>query len=165
MKRIEVTILDAWVVGFLKRKGIHVKIAFGGDHEAWRHALDLRPVDLNLPEQFYEREWRQVVQANDVSSVEEYKRVSRVGRGVRLSRRDRIRVWKVFEEYRLQLIARGVKDLDDTDRDASSATGSSGPDLGYSSVVLDEAQDLGKSAFRLIRSLVPPGTNDLLYHW
>jgi superfamily I DNA/RNA helicase len=38
--------------------------------------------------------------------------------------------------------------------------GAEAPNLPYSSVALDEGQDMGEQAFRLIRAIVPAGPDD-----
>ena len=161
MSRIEVTNLDSWVVRFLKRRGYAQNISFGRERECWSRALDLRPSEPSLPPKFFEAEWVQVVQANGVSTLAEYKRVPRIGRGVRMTRAQRVKIWRVFEEYKAQLTSRGIKELDDLYGEATSLIQSQSIDLGYSSVVVDEAQDLGSPSFRLIRALVPASMNDL----
>ena len=161
LDRIEVTNLDAWVVHFLKSSGYNHQICYGRDQDGWRHALELRPDDLNLPRSFYEAEWEQVVQAKGVSTLDAYKRVSRLGRGARLNRGDRVKVWKVFEEYKLYLASHGIKEPEDAYRDAISLLQAASTDLPYSAVIVDEAQDLGAPSFELIRSIVPPGKNDI----
>ena len=161
LERIEVTNLDAWVVRFLKTKGYDHHIEYGRDQDGWRKALQSRPAELNLPRGFFEAEWEQVVQAKGVSTLDDYKRVSRLGRGTRLNRVDRIKVWKVFAEYKLYLASRGIKEPEDAYRDAISLIKADKSDLGYSSVIVDEAQDLGSASFELIRSLVLPDKNDI----
>ncbi len=161
LDRIEVTNLDAWVVRFLKSSGYGHDIRYGRDLNGWRNALEFRPADLNLPNSFYEAEWEQVVQANGVTTVDQYMRVSRLGRGVRLNRRDRAKAWRVFEEYKLYLASRGIKEPEDACRDAISLIQAGRVDLPYSAVIVDEAQDLGTVSFQLIRSIVPPGQNDI----
>ena len=123
MARIEVTNLDRWVARFLRRRRYQFRIVYDRRRdagEAWRRALDLKPPDLDLPDAFYDDEWEQVVQANGVTARDEYLRVPRTGRGVRLSRGARARVWLVFEEYRVQLAERGLKEVDDACRDAAA---------------------------------------------
>lgn len=161
LERIEVTNLDAWVVRFLKTKGYDHRIEYGRDQDGWRKALQSRPAELNLSHGFFEAEWEQVVQAKGVSTLDDYKRVSRLGRGTRLNRVDRIKVWKVFEDYKLYLASRGIKEPEDAYRDAISLIKADKSDLGYSSVIVDEAQDLGSASFKLIRSLVLPDKNDI----
>ena len=162
MARIDVKNLDAWVVWFLKRHRYEFRIVYDRSREnAWKEALGFRPAELDLPERFYETEWEQVVQANGVTTLDEYKRVSRTGRGVSLNRAKRVKIWRVFEEYRLQLSRAEAKEVNDAYRDAMGLIQSEGYDPGYSSVVVDEAQDLSAHAFRLIRGIVQEGPNDL----
>ena len=116
MSRIEVTNLDRWVVRFLRGKRYEFQIEFGRNREAWQRALDLKPPELDLSDSFYEDEWEQVIQAKGVVREQEYRVVSRVGRGTRLGRGTRVRVWPVFEEYRAQLAERGLKEVDDAYR-------------------------------------------------
>ena len=161
MERIEARTLDSWVKGYLKSRKCDFEILYGTDNHAWQQALSFKPEDLTFPDEFYRVEWKQVVQANGVTSLSEYKRVSRVGRGTGLNRAGRIKVWRVFEEYRRQLAERGLKEVDDSYAAATALIRSEQEDLGYSSVIVDEAQDIGPQAFRLIRSIVPEGKNDL----
>ena len=161
MSRIEVTNLDRWVVRFLRGKRYEFHIEFGRNQEAWQRALDLKPPELGLSDSFYEDEWEQVIQARGVVSEQEYRVVSRVGRGTRLGRGARVRVWPVFEEYRAQLAERGLKEVDDAYRDAAALLGEDGAGSGYATVVVDEAQDMGAQAFALIRAIAPAGRDDL----
>ena len=161
MSRIEVTNLDRWVVRFLCGKRYEFRVQFGRNQEAWQRALDLKPLELDLSGSFYEDEWEQVIQAKGVVSEQQYRHVSRVGRGTRLGRGARVRVWPVFEEYRAQLAERGLKEVDDAYRDAAALLGDDVAGSGYAAVVVDEAQDMGAQAFSLIRSIAPAGRDDL----
>ena len=161
MSRIEVKNLDRWVTGFLRGQRYEFSIQFGRNSEAWERALDCKSPDLELPDSFYEDEWESVIQANGVTSEFEYRQVSRIGRGTRLSRSARVRVWPVFEEYRAQLAERGLKEVDDAYRDAATLLNEDATDSGYAAVIVDEAQDMGAQAFSLVRAVVPAGRNDL----
>ena len=55
-------------------------------------------MDLDLA--FYLEEWDHIVQSNDIVSRDTYFTVRRVGRGTPLSRKQRAKVWEVFELYR-----------------------------------------------------------------
>ena len=161
MNRIEVTNLDRWVVRFLRGKRYEFQIEFGRNPEAWQQALDLKPPELELSDSFFGDEWEQVIQAKGVASEQDYRHVSRVGRGTRLGRRARVRVWPVFEEYRAQLAERGLKEVDDAYRDAAALLRDDDSGSGYAAVVVDEAQDMGAQAFSLIRAIAPAGRDDL----
>ena len=161
LARIEVTNLDRWVTSFLRGRRYEFRIVFGRAREAWQRALDVKPSELEVPDAFYDDEWEQVVQAHGVATRDEYLRVSRIGRGARLSRAARARAWCVFEEYRTQLAERGLKEVDDAYRDAAALLQSDREALGYAAVIVDEAQDMGAQAYRLIRSVVSPRPDDL----
>ena len=161
LARIEVTNLDHWVVGFLRGRRYEFRIRYERVQEAWQRALDLKPTDLDVTDAFYDDEWEQVIQAHGVTTLDEYLHVSRVGRGTRLNRAARAKVWRVLEEYRTQLAERGVKEVDDAYRDAAALLQNDRGALDYVAVVVDEAQDMGAQAYRLIRHIVPAGANDL----
>ena len=161
LARIEVTNLDHWVVGFLRGRRYEFRIRYERVQEAWQRALDLKPTDLDVTDAFYDDEWEQVIQAHGVTTLDEYLHVSRVGRGTRLNRAARAKAWRVFEEYRTQLAERGVKEVDDAYRDAAAFLQNDRGTLDYVGVVVDEAQDMGAQAYRLIRHIVPAGANDL----
>ena len=170
MKRIEVVNLDRWVQRYLRGKRYRFRLTFDRDRDAWREALAKKPAEFDLSGHFYNDEWEQVIQANGVTTREEYLRVARTGRGVRLNRAARAGIWPVFEEYRAQLAERGVMEVADCyrlarallERDRTGAD--SIPPLRdgtFTSVVVDEAQDMVAQAWRLIRSIVPNDRNDL----
>ena len=161
LARIDVTNLDRWVVRFLRGRRYEFRIVFGRDPDAWQRALDLKPVDLDFPDAFHEDEWEQVVQAHGVTTLDDYLRVSRVGRGSRLNRAARAKAWRVFDEYRTQLAERGLKEVDDAYRDAAALLQNDRGRLDYTAVIVDEAQDMGAQAYRLIRAIVPNSANDL----
>ncbi len=161
MARIEVANLDRWVIRFLRGRRYESRIVYGRDRDSWELALDQRPSDLDYASAFYRDEWERVVLPNGVTTEAEYRRVSRVGRGTRLHRAARVKVWPVFEEYRAQLAERGLKEVDDAYRDAAALLSQDRTGVDYATVIVDEAQDMGAQAYRLIRAIVPPGPDDL----
>ena len=161
MERIEVVNLDRWVTGFLRGQGYEFRIGYGYDRESWDRAMDQRDASLTLPDAFYKEELEQVVLAAGVTTEDEYLRVPRVGRGTPLNRRARAKVWPVFAEYRVQLAERGIKAVDDAYRDAAALLRADRSGLDYVAVVVDEAQDWGAQACKLIRAIVPEGRDDL----
>jgi mRNA-degrading endonuclease RelE of RelBE toxin-antitoxin system len=162
--RIEVTNLDRWVSEYLRKNGYGSQIDFGKrTGPLWEKALTLAPPELELEPSFYREEWQQVIQPQGITTVSEYFKATRVGRGTRLNRKARKEVWAVFEEYRLLLDENGLREPDDAMRDAYQLLGQKGQDLPYCAVVTDEAQDMGHQAFRLIRRIIPEesGKNDI----
>jgi len=162
MRRIEVVNLDRWVVGFLKKNGYDHAIDYGRrTTPLWEKAIDMIPGDLNYDLSFYREEWERVIQPLGITTIEEYIKASRVGRGVRLNRKARKAVWTVFEEYRALLNEHGLRESDDAMRDACILLESKKDILPYKAVIVDEAQDMGMQAFNLIRRMVPERENDL----
>lgn len=160
MRRIEVIPLDEWVGKFLRSQGYEYRIAYWGGpssplQDLWEQALQLREPDL-ADKEFYREEWDAVVQPSGCVSLEDYKRVPRVGRGKRLSRQQRKAAWPVFEEYRNLLEAKNLRESEDAMRDAAALLRKLGPGRAqYRAIVVDEAQDMSTIAFELLRSIVP----------
>lgn len=155
MRRIEVVNLDRWVSDFLRRNGYSYEIDYGRRTASlWKKALDMMPSELGFDETFYREEWERIIQPQEVASLNDYFKVSRVGRGVRLSRKMRKEIWPVFEEYRVLLNENGFKEGDDAMRDARQLLEGKGAILPYRAIIVDEAQDMGPQAFRLIRQMI-----------
>jgi len=163
MRKIEVLNLDAWVKRFLDKQGYKINFAFNEKQKntLWEQALVLKPDELGLPDSFYHEEWEKVIQPQNVSDLAGYFKARRIGRGVRLDRAMRKLIWPVFENYRLGLNDADIKETEDAYRDAITVICSKGIQLPYGTVIVDEAQDLGLNAFKLIRHIVPEQKNDL----
>ncbi len=164
LKKIEVINLDAWVFAFLRANRYEHRIVYNRGEEAkeaWDRALAMR--DSSLDEAFYAQEWEEIVQAQGITTRDEYRAAKRSGRGVVLTRGKRDLVWSVFEEYRAQLASRKLKEIDDAYRDAAALIGKGAGAGSYSAIVVDETQDLSAQALRLLRAIVPVGQNDLFF--
>ena len=161
MTRIEVTNLDRWVHRFLRGKRFRFRLTFERDRQSWRVALAKKSHDPSFSDAFYDDEWEQVIQSNGVTTREEYLRIPRTGRGVRLTRASRAGIWPVFEEYRAQLAERGIMEVADCYRASATLLQQDRTAANFASVIVDEAQDMSASAWRLIRSIAPLGRNDI----
>jgi superfamily I DNA/RNA helicase len=164
LARIEVVNLDKWVSNFLKRNGYTNVIDYGQRiNLLWEKALVLAPSEVGLDLHFCREEWERVVQPLAISSLSEYIKAPRLGRGVRLSRKGRLAIWPVFEDYRALLNENGLREAPDAMRDARLLLENKGDILPYKAVIIDEAQDMRPEAFRLIRQMLPGGDrkNDL----
>jgi superfamily I DNA/RNA helicase len=171
MAKMEVRNLDAWVHGFMRSRKLEHKIVYDrsqdGALQAWQAALAVKDASIDLPPSFYEQEFEQVVLAKGVTTRDEYRAVRRTGRGVILSRAKRDAVWPVFEEYRGQLATRKLKEVDDAYREIAAVlsrpSDSSSAGLPYSAIVIDETQDFGPQALKLLRAMMPHESNDLFF--
>lgn len=162
MKRIKVENLDRLVSSFFRTEGIPIDIVYGNQLKPlWEKAHALDTQDLSLA--FYQDEWKQVIQAQNVQTLQGYFLASRVGRGTRLNRLKKAEIWPVFEEFRSLVKQKGWKEREDAMYDALSLLNNKPENsLPYQSVVVDEAQDMGPAAFKLLRAIVPAGKNDML---
>jgi superfamily I DNA/RNA helicase len=151
-------------MAFLKKQGYDYGLLMDSRQEKllWEQAHSEKPADIDLSMSFFQEEWARVVQPQSVEGVEAYKKASRIGRGTRLNRQQRVAIWPVFERYRHLLASNYLKETDDAYRDARillEHEPKRRPPI--CSVIVDEAQDMGTQAFMLLRQLVPPGPNDL----
>jgi superfamily I DNA/RNA helicase len=158
--RIEVINLDRWVSQFLKRKNFAREVAFFGEardrlDQVWREVFDDHELPEGLSEPFIRAEWAQIVQAKGLIDQRAYLKASRAGRGTPLDRKKRAALWDLFADYRARLISEGLAEPDDAYREASEILSAEAPNLPYAAVIVDEAQDMGEQAFRLIRAIVP----------
>ena len=159
MVRVEAVHLDGWVVDFLRRSGYEKEILYS-DHdqrrdEAWEHAIQAFGDQIGLSLEFLKDEWRQVVQANGIADFAQYLRVQRTGRGTPLDRKKKERVWAIFAAYRARLDQEALSEPEDAYRAAREILAARPALLPYRAVVVDEAQDLGAEAFRLIAAIAP----------
>lgn len=154
MNRVEVVGVDALATRILRNDlGQNVRLATGPDViRAWREAVDGEN-DGDLPVDFFRAEWKDVVQAQGIETVDEYVKARRVGRGVKLKRSERRNVWYVFEAYRQLLAERGITDREEILRRARQAVEAKETQRYYQSIVVDETQDMSGEALRLIRAL------------
>jgi superfamily I DNA/RNA helicase len=171
MTKIEVRNLDAWVHAYMRSNKLEHRIVYGRSTDAaaqaWQAALATKDGSLGMTDVFYEQELEQVVLAQGLTTLNEYRTARRTGRGVILSRAKRDSIWPVFEEYRGQLASRKLKEVDDAYREVAAfitKEQEAGKKItAYSAVVVDETQDLGPQALKLLRAIMPIGNNDLFF--
>jgi hypothetical protein len=168
LSKLEVRNLDAWVNSFMRGKKLEHRIVYDhkqdGPKQAWEAALAVRDTTIDLPENFYEQELEHVILAQGITTLDAYRTARRTGRGVVLSRAKRDAAWPVFEEYRGQLASRKLKEVDDAYREIADLLRA--PDaaaLPYSAIVVDETQDFGPQALKLLRAMIASGKNDLFF--
>lgn len=171
LDKIEITNIDQWALGILRRSGYRQELLFDEvkRRDLWNKALTRKPDGADQPDAFYRAEFERVVLPQACESAEDYMKASRVGRGVQLSRAQRRELWPIFAEYRAQLRAANLREPEEAYRDAyfllrppdGSMLKPQNASLGIRSIVVDEGQDLSAAALSLLRAAVPEGPNDL----
>ncbi|OYO23439.1 DNA helicase UvrD [Enemella dayhoffiae] len=133
----------------------------------WQLAAGQAGVDLPAElrtSSFLVAEYAMVVLPQRITTLEGYARAPRAGRGVRLTRPQRIAVWGIVAAYRSLCQAQDTVDyaeaagLAAASLDLVAAEGSGRP---CDHVLVDEGQDLGPSHLQLVRALVSDGDNDV----
>jgi superfamily I DNA/RNA helicase len=157
--RLEVTNLHRWASDFLASQGMRLKPAPESVTESLWNELLANTTDFTAG--FYRQEWERVVQAHDCLTRDGYLAASRVGRGTRLSRPQRLQLWTLFESYRNALRERGLAEYADMVREARMLIEKSPGILPYRAVLADEVQDFRPADLKLLRALVPRGENDI----
>lgn len=159
--RIDVIHLHRWAVQFMRGRGVRYKIPSERESDdAWQAALS--EGDPGAWERsFLQGEWRDVIQAQGLRDEAEYLRARRRGRGVRLNREDRRRLWRICEAYRDVLAERGWTEWVEVIREARRTLERSEAPRPYRCVVVDEAQDFHEEEWKLIRLLAPEAEDDL----
>lgn len=168
LAKLEIRNLDAWVHGCMRSRKLEHRIVYDrkqdAAQQAWQAAMAVRDTTLDLPDNFYEQELEQVVLAQGITTRDQYRTARRTGRESVLSRAKRDAVWPVFEEYRGQLSSRKLKEVDDAYREVADLLLADGRQAAeYSTIVVDETQDFGPQALRLLRAMIPSGPNDLFF--
>ena len=94
-----------------------------------------------------------MVQALGINTLQEYIQAQRLGRGVRLNRKDRIAVWDVFEEYRTLMNKKRIRDNAAAQNECCQLLNAQPDYHPYKHIIVDEGQDFGMGAYRLLRTL------------
>lgn len=164
-KRVEIQTFSTWVQALLHELGTEMTVLTDGveRQQLWERAFAHASPDIGLPLEFYITEFDQVITPSYIRSAAEYATVQRSGRGERLTKSLRRRIWPVFVEYFRLLEEANMYDVTALPRRLL-------PELHHVAnrpyhLVVDDAQLLTKNQFALIRAAVPTGPNDLsLFH-
>lgn len=160
LDRVDVTTVNAVAHQVVQEHGtvpVLVPDADANARQRWQRIV--RRLDLPWNEHFLALEYRHVVLAQGIRSIEEYLRASRAGRGVSLQAPQREQVWRAIDEFVRQLDAEGKRTHLQLCADAAELLKTAGP--RYDHVIVDEAQDLHPAQWRVLRGVVADGPDDM----
>ena len=120
-----------------------------------------REAGLAYPATFLNREWEQVILAQDLRSEQEYLTASRAGQGTPLGKAARREVWRLTQQVEAALGAKGLDTHLQLASEAARALRDGTVQPPYRHVIIDEAQDLHPAQWRLLRAAVLAGPDDL----
>ncbi len=112
--------------------------------------------------QFLVSEWRNVIDAWQVDSLEIYQNVPRIGRRSRISSGQRERAWPVFARCRELLTRQGLHTWPEICREVTAyfATQEHKP---FTHIIVDEVQDLGVPELRLFTAMKADNPDALFF--
>ncbi|WP_399892107.1 UvrD-helicase domain-containing protein [Streptomyces sp. BBFR51] len=157
--RVEVTTVNAYAHGVVARHDGKVSSPIGDreERQVWQRVV--KKLGLPWTEQFLAQEYRHVVLAQDLRTLDAYRAASRRGRGSALSPIRREQLWPAVEMFESMLRdQRATTHLKVCAR-AAELLAASAPTHDH--VVVDEAQDLHPAQWRVLRGAVAPGSDDL----
>ncbi|WP_448853197.1 3'-5' exonuclease [Corynebacterium frankenforstense] len=138
-----------------------------GEPEAlWKDAIDL--VGEGLPEgtanaRFLADEYETVVIGGGLTTLAEYRRASRPGRGAPLGRAQRKAVWEVMQTFQSKCIAEQRYPFPVICALAAHLVPSPEEGALFDHALIDEAQDFHAGHWRFLRAAVAPGPNDIFF--
>lgn len=108
------------------------------------------------------QEWQLVIQTYGILSWDEYRSVSRKGRGTPLSVRDRKQVWSVLEKVITHLASEHKFDWGHYFRRATDVLLNDQGQSPFDAIIVDEVQDLRPQELKFLAALAGAGNNRLM---
>lgn len=124
----------------------------------WQRAA--KTTDGAFSATFLQREWEQVILAQNLRDRAAYLACDRRGRGTGLKDAARERVWAGIDLVLAELRKAGQQPHLQVAQEAAEILAERGV-ARYQHVIVDEGQDLHPSQWRLLRAAVAPGADDL----
>jgi len=115
---------------------------------------------LDFPPAFLKNEWEQVILAQDLRTERAYLTCLRTGRGRPLTKMQRSQVWQAAQQVTAELATDRQSTHLQLANEATHLLRQTGAPR-YRHILVDEAQDLHPSQWRLLRAAVAQGPDDL----
>ncbi|MFJ3619914.1 UvrD-helicase domain-containing protein [Streptomyces iakyrus] len=159
LTRVEVTTVNAYAHGIVTRLDGRAPSPIGDreERQVWQRVV--KKLDLPWTEQFLAQEYRHVVLAQNLRTLDDYRAASRRGRGSALPPVRRERLWPAVELF--ESILRDQKATTHLKVCARAAELLAASSPTHDHVVVDEAQDLHPAQWRVLRGAVTAGSDDL----
>jgi superfamily I DNA/RNA helicase len=157
--RIEVLNVDRLAYGIVKAaRGVPVIADERVRREQWAAAAAAAGLDFTPA--FLKNEWEQVILAQDLRTEKAYLTCLRTGRGRPLTETQRSQIWQAAQQVSAELAATRQSTHLHLANEATHLLRQTGIPR-YRHILVDEAQDLHPSQWRLLRAAVAPGPDDL----
>ncbi|KOG51598.1 NERD nuclease [Streptomyces griseoflavus] len=165
--RVDFRSLHSWAQEFLHARGVPVRL-HGDKAEtafslAWKYVgRGSRLAEIDPRPGYWREEIDHVIKGRGITTFEEYASVPRRRRRTVLRRAHRQAVWELYEAYESRRTERGVHDFNDVLSLALEEARRHADRSPYTSVIVDEVQDLTLVGVRLLHALVGDASNGLL---
>ncbi len=151
MRNIDVMHLDSWVARFLKANGYNYTIDYDRIDNVWEQAYINSGESLDFDYNFVKEEYIKIIVCQNEISLPAYMSASRIGRGVKIDRPTKLKIWHIVEEYNKIMRDERIRDIDTAMYECRRVLMSLNKRTQYQYVVVDEAQDFSTNAFKLLR--------------
>ncbi|PWG12312.1 DNA helicase UvrD [Streptomyces sp. V2] len=159
LARVDVTTVDAYANRVVTRLDGRSPSPMDDrdERQVWQRVV--KQLALPWSEQFLAQEYRHVVLAQNLRTLDAYRTAVRRGRGSSLPSARREQLWSAVELFESMLHGQKATTHLKVCARAADLLAGSGPTHDH--VVVDEAQDLHPSQWRVLRAAVAPGSDDL----
>ncbi len=142
----------------LSKAYLRASIAYPGDRyrkleDTWIEAMAMTGLSGTFTPEFCADEWRDVIQAQNITSPDRYVAAQRYGRGRALDRASREKFWTIAEAYKNICSLKSLTDSDWVQNRLADYLRSTPNTPRYKTVIVDECQDLRAPALRMLRAL------------
>ncbi|MEV6055243.1 UvrD-helicase domain-containing protein [Streptomyces sp. NPDC052107] len=159
LDRVDITTVNAYAHGVVTRLEGKASSPIGDrdERQLWQRVI--KKLKLPWTEQFLAQEYRHVVLAQDLKTLDDYRVAVRRGRGSSLSPARREQLWPAVELFEQMLRDQRLTTHLKLCARAADLLASSDPTHDH--LVVDEAQDLHPAQWRVLRGAVAPGSDDV----
>lgn len=151
LKNIDVINLDAWVSEFLKLNGYTYRIDYEKIDDIWSQAYINSGENIDYDWNFVKDEYIKIIVCQEEISLAAYMNASRIGRGIKLDRQTKIKIWHIVEEYLKLLRDQQIRDIDTAMFECRMVLKNYQKKLEYQYIIVDEGQDFSTNAYKLLR--------------
>ena len=157
--RVEFIGIHSWAMSLLRRRGNLLTVdsdRVGAVFDSvWRDVGRTGPLgQMQVTVQYWRDEIELVIKGRGLNEVSDYLSLTRVGRRTPLREDQRLAVWDFFLEYEKRLGDAGLVDYADVITLAKDSLVAEPLASPYTSVVVDEVQDLTCEGLRLLHTIV-----------
>ncbi|BCJ37149.1 hypothetical protein Athai_46520 [Actinocatenispora thailandica] len=162
---VEFSNVHRWALGYLYRNDVRLKIDTEAISRAWGAACRRELTDgsalkrAGLTRGYLQQEIEWVIKGRALTSLDDYLKLERSGRGTPLGADQRTALWRLYERYQRELTSRRACDFTDVLLRAAEVASASS-EKPFDCVIVDEAQDLTEAAMRLLSQVVDTGAPD-----